>query len=399
MRAPPSSSSRQPAWFLAAFALAYVGGVTAYLPLLSLLLPMKVDAMAGDARLGVMAACVVAGALAASLSNIVFGALSDRSLARGGGRRRWLAGGVAATVAAYAGIAAAASPALVVLAVAAFQVAINALLAPLLAIMADEVPDARKGLAGGLLALGAPAASGVGVLLVGAEGLGDGARFMIVPLVSAICVAPLLLVRLPAARSMPAIARAAVPRRNLLTAWTARLLVQVAGTVLAAYLLFYFESIVPSMPPPELAARVARLLLIASLLPLPVALLAGRLSDRTDRRKPVLVVAAAVAALGLAGMAGAHDWTVGATAFALYTIGSSVFLALHATFAMQVLPDPEHRGRDLGLFNLTNTLPALIGPPLAWGLATPRNFAPVMVVLAALTLGGGVAMLGVRGRR
>ena len=384
--------------FLAAFALAYVGGVTAYLPLLSLLLPLKIGMVAGEARLGVMTASVVAGAAAASLSNIVFGALSDRSRARGGGRRRWLAVGVAATLAAYGGIAAAASPGWIVVAVAMFQVAVNALLAPLLAIMADEVPDAQKGLAGGLLALGAPAASGVGVLLVGAEGLGDIVRWMIVPLVSALCVAPLLLVRLPAAPPAPVRVRTAMSWRNLVTVWTARLLVQVAGTVLATYLLFYFESVVPAVPPAVLAAHVARLLLIASLLPLPVALLAGRLSDRSDRRKPVLCGAAAVAGLGLAGMAGAHDWGTGAVAFALYTTGSSVFLALHATFAMQVLPDPRHRGRDLGLLNLTNTLPALIGPLLAWALATPHDFAPVLLVLAALTFAGGATMLGVRGR-
>lgn len=399
MLAPLPSSSRRPAWFLPAFALAYVGGVTAYLPLLSLLLPLKIGAMAGDSRLGVLTASVVAGALAASVANIVFGMLSDRSLARGGGRRRWLAGGVAAMAAAYAGIAAADTAMLVVVAVAVFQVAVNALLAPLLAIMADEVPDAQKGLAGGLLALGAPAASGVGVLLVGADGLGDVARWAIVPLVSAACIVPLLLLRPSAALSMPGDVRTTIPRRNLLIAWTARLLVQVAGTVLSTYLLFYFESVAPSTSPAALAARVARLLLIAALLPLPVALLAGRLSDRTGRRKPVLFSAACVASLGLAGMACAHDWAAGATGFALYTIGSSVFLALHSTFAMQLLPHPQHRGRDLGLLNLTNTLPALIGPLLAWALATPRNFAPLLVVLAALMLGGGAAMLGVRGRR
>lgn len=381
-----------------ALALAYVGGVTAYLPLLSLLLPMKIAAVAGEGRLGVLTASVVAGALAASASNIIFGALSDRSLARGGGRRRWLAGGVAATTAAYAGIAAAASPALVVVAVAAFQFAVNALLAPLLAIMADEVPDAQKGLAGGLLSLGAPAASGLAALLVGTDGLGEVARLAIVPLVSAACVAPLLLLRSPAVLPAPINVRAALPRHNLLVAWWARLLVQIAGNVVSTYLLFYFESVVPAAPPAELAARVAQLLLIAALLPLPVALVAGRLSDRTDRRRPVLFAAAITAALGLAGMASARDWIVGAAAFGLYTVGSSVFLALHAAFAMQLLPDPQHRGRDLGLLNLTNTLPALMGPLLAWALATPRDFAPVMMVLAALTVGGGAAMLAVRRR-
>ncbi|MBW8842091.1 MAG: MFS transporter, partial [Sphingomonadales bacterium] len=102
---------------------------------------------------------------------------------------------------------------------------------------------------------------------------------------------------------------------------------------------------------------------------------------------------------GLAGMATAHSWTAGAIGFACYTIGYSVFLPLQVAFSMQLLPDPRHRGRDLGLFNLTNTLPSLLGPLLTWWLASPRDFALVMAMLAVLVLCGGLAMLGVRGRR
>jgi len=51
------------------------------------------------------------------------------------------------------------------------------------------------------------------------------------------------------------------------------------------------------------------------------------------------------------------------------------------------------------LLNLANTLPALLGPLLAWMLATPRDFSAVMLALAALTLAGGFAMLGVRTSR
>ncbi|MEG8025436.1 hypothetical protein QP162_15420 [Sphingomonas aurantiaca] len=137
-------SDRRSTGFLLVFALAYVGGVVGYLPLLTLLLPIKVDAVAGAGRLGVLTAIVVAGALAASVSNIVFGWLSDRAVTRGGGRRAWLAGGLVATMLSYAAIAATTSAMGLVLAVVAFQVAVNALLAPLLAIMADEVPDAQR---------------------------------------------------------------------------------------------------------------------------------------------------------------------------------------------------------------------------------------------------------------
>ena len=98
-------------------------------------------------------------------------------------------------------------------------------------------------------------------------------------------------------------------------------------------------------------------------------------------------------------MAAADSWTAGAIGFACYTIGYSVFLPLQVAFSMQLLPDPRHRGRDLGLFNLTNTLPSLLGPLLTWWLASPRDFAAVMAMLAVLVLCAGLAMLGVRGRR
>jgi MFS family permease len=376
-----------------ALGLAYAGGVNAYLPLLALLLPVQVQAIGGDARVGVLTACVIAGAIAASVSNIAFGALSDRSLARGGGRRRWLVIGLALTIASYAGIALSASPLGIVLAVSGFQLAVNALLAPLMAIMADEVPDGQKGLAGGLLALGMPAASAVGALLLSVD-LTQSARLAIVPLVSAAACVPLLFIA-----HRPA-AQAAAPtpshRQGFAIASAARLLMQVAGNVLAFYLLFYFESIVPAETPGALAAKTGHLLTLVYLASLPVALIAGRVADRTGHRKPTLVVSALIAASGLLGMAFAANWTAGAIAFGTYAIGSAVFLALHATFAMQLLPNPRHRGRDLGLFNLTNTLPALIGPALTWELATPGNFAPVMIVLAALTFIGGLAMLAVR---
>lgn len=386
--------------FLLIFALANAGGVIAYLPLLTLLLPMKIEAVAGEARIELFTATVIAGAIAASLSNILFGWLSDRSVARGGGRRRWMAIGIVATLLSFACVVIAASPAEIILSIIFFQAAVNALLAPLLAIMADEIPDAQKGMAGGLLSLANPVASAVSAILVSMSALDEASRFAIVSLAIAACAAPLLLVR---ARPIPAptAARPAVVmlRRDLAIVWGARLLVQVAGNALSLYLLYYFESIAPDQSPLTMASRVGHLLTIAYIIPLPIAVLLGRLSDRLNRRKPFLLAMAALAAFGLVIMALAGDWTMAAAGFCLYAIGSAVFLALHSGFSMQLLPNPDHRGRDLGLLNLTNTLPALLGPLLTWSLATPRDFDTLMLVLAGLALCGGLAILAVRGRR
>ncbi len=381
--------------FLGAVALANAGGVIAYLPLLTLLLPIKVEGLSGDARIGVFTATVVAGAIAASLSNILFGWLSDRSVARGGGRRGWLAGGVVATAASYAGIALAATPVALVAAIVGFQAAVNALLAPLMAIMAEEVPDSQKGVAGGLFALGSPMASGFSVLLVGQVMLTETARFAILPAAITACMLPILLAkrRIAVANDGDGLVW---PRRNLIVAGIARLLIQIAGVVTQTYLLYYFESIVPGSPSAALPKQIGHLLIVAYLIPLPVALILGRVSDLTQGYKPALLIAALVAAAGLTGMALARSWPVGAVAFAIYATGSSVFVALHAGVAMQLLPNPRHRGRDLGLLNLSNTLPSLLGPPLAWLFATPQSFVTTMLILAALSLAGGLAMMGVK---
>lgn len=394
-----SPASRRSAGFLLLYAIAHAGGVIAYLPLLTLLLPLKIETLAGAARIDVFTATVVAGAVAASASNLLFGWLSDRSVARGRGRRGWVWLGVAATAVSFAGVAAAGSALAVVAAVAAFQVAVNVMLAPLLAVMADEVPDVQKGVAGGLMAAAVPIASATGAMLVGLQRLAEPGRLAIVAVIVALCVAPLLAVP-PRVAAVAATSRpeVAMRRRDLMVAWAARLLTQIAGNALSLYLLYYFESVVRDVPGAVLAPRVGHVLTIAYLLSLPVALAAGRWSDRIGRRKPVLLAGAVLAAVGLGVMAVAGAWWEAALGFTLYAVGSAVFLALHGAFAMQLLPDPARRGRDLGVLNLTNTLPALLGPVLTWLLATPDDFGSVLAVLALLTLAGGAAMMGVRSR-
>ena len=401
----PSPDRRSPdlrsTAFLLTFALAYAGGVIGYLPLLTLLLPIKVDLVAGTDRLEVLTVIAIAGALAASVSNIAFGWLSDRSVARGRGRRAWLAGGVVATASSYAAMAIAATPGELILAVVWFQVTVNAVLAPLLAIMADEVPDAQRGVAGGLLAMASPVASALAAVLLAMSSLDGMTRLAIVPIVMACAIMPLLLAKprpvAPADDTPPPMK--AVLRRDLALAWSARLFVQVAGSALFVYLFYYLESIAPTLARATIAMRMGTVMIVAHTLPLPIAVLVGRYADRSGRTKPLLFAATIVAAAGLIGMAVADDFEGGAVAFCIYTTGAAVFLALHASFAMQLLPSPLHRGRDLGLLNLTNTLPGLLGPAFTWSLATPSDFDAVMAVLAALTLCGGGIILAARGRR
>lgn len=389
----------QPASLVPVFgALGYAGGVVAYLPLLTLFLPLRVEQIAGETRVGVLATTMIAGAVVASAAGILFGWLSDIALERGVGRRYAIAAGLVATIVSYAGVAVASTPVMLILAVMAFQVALNLMLSPLVALLAEESPDRQNGLMSGLLAGAQPLGAAVGLLLVHATAPALGLRLALIAIVVGLCLAPLLTTSARPVARMEARATSDVSA-DLAIAWISRLMVQVAGNVLFGYLLFFMEQFAAPGARGAVPGQVGALIFLANIVPLPLAVLLGRWSDSNGRRKPFLVAAVALDVAGLLIMAYATDWAVAAVGFGLYSIGWIVFLTLQIGFVMQLLPNPRRRGRDLGVINLANTAPVLIGPALAWWLATPQSFSTLFLALAAVSLVGGLAMVGVRGRQ
>jgi MFS family permease len=169
----------------------------------------------------------------------------------------------------------------------------------------------------------------------------------------------------------------------------ARLAVQIAEACLFAYLYFWLRSLDPAVTD----NHTARLFSVVLLVSAPLALFVGRWSDRYERPFAPLRVCVLVSSLALCGMAMVGDATSAMFAYALFGISSAVFLALHSAQTLRILPRPHRRGRDLGLFNLANTLPSVIMPWLALALIPLAGFSGLFIVLALLAAGGAVLLM------
>jgi len=390
--APALLSERQPAWFLALFALAAAGGAVAYVPLLTVLLPQRIADLQGGEDVAALAQVGFLGAVMASIANIGVGMLSDRLRMR----RPFVIAGLLLSNALLLMVGTASSVAQIVVLVMVWQVALNLMLAPLMAWAGDCFPDEQKGVLGGALAL-SPALGALAGSLVTWDGLvAPSARLgLVAVLVSALVLPAVLLgkgrVRPGLVAPVPAPTEPVpVRERVVLRMWAARLLVQVAEGGMFAFLLYWLRSIAPGYPENG-AANIFSLVLVAAV---PLSLLLGRWSDAHARPILPLVAAALLCACGMLVMAAAQTLAWAIAGYVLFGLSAAVFLALHSGQTLRVLPAPQHRGRDLGVFNLTNTVPGMVMPGLTVMLVPRFGYDALFVLFAGLAAASAVLLAG-----
>ena len=381
---PEDFKQGQPARFLWLYALAAAGGAVAYVPFLTIMLPLRMNDISEGQEIQSLAYAAFAGAIAASITNIAFGWISDRT----GVRRPWIAGGLVLSSLLLVSMQFVQTvPALVAM-IVIWQCALNMMLAPLAAWAGDCVPDHQKGLLGGLLAL-SPALGALSGALVTVPGLAaQDTRLVLVAILVALMVGPALLFARPL--PMPQLmekpeteeAVASQPHTTVARMWLARLLVQIAEAALFAFLLFWFIAIDETTTDNDTATIFSLVLGIS----VPLAMFVGRWSDRSQRPILPLVLGSGVGSLGLLIMAFSDSMAVAVVGYVVFGLSTSIFLALHSSQTLRVLPRPRTRGRDLGLFNLTNTVPSLIMPWLTLALVPVFGFAALFMLLAALCM-------------
>lgn len=392
--------------FLAGYAVAYIGGFIGVAPLLQVLAPLHAALIDGQAKGPLLSQALFWGCMAAGAGNILGGALSDRTRSRHGRRRPWILVGAILTVGSYALLHQSSSRLGFILALVGFQLAFNILLAPLLALFADRVPENRRSVMSAVMGMGYPLAAMVGSVVMAWGPQDEVGRLAVLSAVVLTATLPFALLSRedppPPDQMRPLLADVSLvsllrpfATRDFALAWSYRFLVVTGFSLVAFYLLFYIADAIGFtrlFPGRTAEAGHSLLTAIAVVGVVAVSVVVALNGSRITRRKPLGVTGAALLTVAAAVMAATQDWNLVIAAFALYGLGQGCYGAVDIALMADVLPSAEDRGKDLGLINLAVTLPQAIAPLIALVLLERLGLDFRSLFLAAAACFGGATL-------
>jgi MFS family permease len=374
---PEEQSARVGRLFIALYAAVYLATSLVFIAPLLVSLALKVNSLVGPDRAASSLSLIASvGALVAMVGNPLFGRLSDRTTSRFGMRRPWILAGLTCGTVGILVVALAHAVWVVLVGWCLAQLFFNAMLAALVAVLPDQVPIAQRGTVAGVLGVCLPIAS-VGGTYVVKVFAGHQLAMFLAPCAIGGCFIVLFALNLDDRRLAPSDKPPWSLRQLLGTyyvspvrhpdfawAFASRFLFVMAYAFLVTYQAFYLIEHLGSS-----VAEVPRQIFLGTLTQAAVvvvaALVGGRLSDRTGRRKPFVAGASVVYGVALFLVAVADDFDGFVVGMAVSGLGFGLYMAVDLALVADVLPDESSSAKDLGVLNIAGALPFSVAPALA----------------------------------
>jgi MFS family permease len=396
--------------FISIYAAAYAGTWLAVLTPIMVTLALRARQLEPASSEYGLSLVLGVGALFALFVNPLVGWLSDRTTSSWGMRRPWLVGGALGGVGSLWIVSIAPSIGWLLVGWCLAQLSFNAVLAPLAALLPDHVPAARRGTVAGIISITTPLGQVGGTYLTKALA-GDMSSMLMVPgiicLVLVLLLASVLpdrrLARNPAARWTGFLHSFWLsPRQAPDFAWvcSGRFFLILCMSFLTAYQPYFLMNRL-GVAADDVPDVVFRSTLVQAIGVVLAGLIAGKLSDLTQRRKPFVMAAAAACAMGSWLIASATSYEGFLIGMTLFGMGLGGYLSVDFALVTDVLPNREDdAAKDLGLFNVASALPQSLAPAIASAiLISTGSYSAVFIVAGLSGVLAGLTIAPVRRAR
>jgi len=404
------ATARVSNWYIAAIGLAQFGIFLAILTPVMVSMQLKAQVLNPDNPAQVLAVVLPVGTIGAVIGNPLWGMLSDRTRTRWGRRKPWLLGGVVVLALGLAWVSVA--PDVVTLAIAwlVCQTGSNAAFAALVANFADNVPEHQRGRASSVLGLAQNVSILAGTYVAAWFAWSLPLVFILPGLFGVLCVVVYVLVtpdRLPEQRPKPFSFLTLVntfwtnPIKNpdFGLAWWSRFLITLASFLFTTFRLLYMEDHL-GLSTADAVPAVATGVLIYTITLFVAIAISGWLSDVLHRRKVFVAGSTVLFGVGLVVLAFATDLSHFYVAEAVMGFAYGIYVAVDNALVVDVLPDPEKPGKDLGVINIANSLPQSVGAAIGLFLlgigGGTQNYPVLLWGAGIIALIGAVVVLPIK---
>ena len=351
------------------------------------------------------------GALFAVIGNVLFGRFSDRTTSRLGRRRPWIVGGTVVMTLAFVIMALGQTVPVVTAGWCLAQLGANATLAPFIATISDQVPKFQRGSVSALLGI----AQNMGILggtYVAQLFQNHMVVLFVVPSILSIGAMLLFAVILPDQRLPERPPRMTAgewittfwlnPLKypDFALAWWSRFLITLATFMFTTFRLFFLQDEL-GLTAEDAPAAVTIGVLVYTIALIASGWIAGKISDRTGRRK--FLVAGSTLLFGIGTVALAHVGSVSQFYMveALMGVAYGIYVGVDLALVVDVLPNPDDSGKDLGVFNMANALPQTVAPVfgaalLAVSSADNQNYTLLLYTAGVAALVGALVVLPIK---
>ncbi|MBT1166592.1 MFS transporter [Bifidobacterium simiarum] len=369
----------------------------------AVLLPQRLTDIAPDSKEAIFGVLNSATALASLISNLIVGNLSDRTRSIFGRRTPWIAsGGIIAGISLFL-IGILPDGTTIGISYCVSMVGLNMMIAPIIASLSDRVPEDMRGTMSAFISAGTLFGSALGQIV--------GAQFITMQLpgfiVSGVVMgisgiaAVICWPKEKSSKDMPAvqadfgslIASFRPPIKGARDFWLAfvgRSLLLFSYYMILNYQLYILQDYI-GQSTKDSAVTISTMSIVLMVVSLISALSAGPISDKIGRRKVPVVIASLLLAVGYALPWLMHS-PMGMILFsAIGGFGYGMYGSVDQALNVDVLPNEEEAGKDLGILNIATTLGQMVGPIVtsaivvntgSYGMVFPT--AIVMVVIACI---------------